>query len=117
MCPLPASGISSTRALPQGQKGPYPEIDWVEAQDYCVLIHVGKASYLLRESIRSLQRRLEPVGFLRVHRSAMVNVDRVRELRRPARGEWMLELVDGTELPVSRRNRATLLQTVDRLAR
>jgi two-component system LytT family response regulator len=103
-----------------GQKAqvvPVREIDWVEAQDYCVLIHVGKASYLLRESIRSLQRRLEPVGFLRVHRSAMVNVDRVRELRRPARGEWMLELVDGTELPVSRRNRATLLQTVDRLAR
>jgi two-component system LytT family response regulator len=103
-----------------GQKAqvvPVREIDWVEAQDYCVLIHVGKTSYLLRESIRSLQQRLESAGFLRVHRSAMVNVDRVRALRRPGRGEWIVSLADGTELPVSRRNRAALLQTVDRLAR
>jgi two-component system LytT family response regulator len=101
----------------RAQVVPVREIDWVEAQDYCVLIHVGKSSYLLRESIRSLQQRLEPAGFLRVHRSAMVNVDRVRELRRPGRGEWMVALADGTELPVSRRNRAALLQSVDRLAR
>jgi two-component system LytT family response regulator len=101
----------------RAQVVPVKEIDWVEAQDYCVLIHVGRASYLMRESIRSLQQRLESAGFLRVHRSAMVNVDRVRELRRPARGEWVVSLADGTELPVSRRNRAALLQTVDRLAR
>jgi two-component system LytT family response regulator len=101
----------------RAQVVPVREIDWVEAQDYCVLIHVGRASYLMRESIRSLQQRLESAGFLRVHRSAMVNVDRVRELRRPARGEWVVSLADGTELPVSRRNRAALLQTVDKLAR
>jgi two-component system LytT family response regulator len=101
----------------RAQVVPVREIDWVEAQDYCVLIHVGRSSYLMRESIRSLQQRLESAGFLRVHRSAMVNVDRVRELRRPARGEWVVSLADGTELPVSRRNRAALLQTVDKLAR
>ncbi len=81
------------------------DIDWIEAEDYCALVHVGKASHILRESIRTLEQRLAPHQFLRVHRSALVNLARVRELHRPAQGEWILVLHDGTELPVSRRLR------------
>lgn len=91
------------------------EIDWLEAQDYCVLVHVGKMSYLLRDSIRRLEPRLAAHGFVRVHRSAMVNVARVRELRRPAQREWSLVLDGGTELPVSRRLRAEIQRQFGRL--
>jgi two-component system, LytTR family, response regulator len=84
---------------------PIADIDWIEAQDYCVLVHAGKASHLLRESIRTLADRLAPHHFVRVHRSALVNLARVRELRRPPQGEWILVLHGGVELPVSRRLR------------
>ena len=60
---------------------------------------------ILRESIRALEQRLAPHDFLRVHRSALVNLARVRELRRPAQGEWVVVLRGGVELPVSRRLR------------
>jgi two-component system LytT family response regulator len=91
------------------------EIDWVEAQDYCVLVHIGKVSYLLRDSIRRLEPRLVAHGFVRVHRSAMVNVTRVRELRRPTQREWFLVLDGGAELPVSRRLRPEIQRQLGRL--
>ncbi|HEX3758218.1 MAG TPA: LytTR family DNA-binding domain-containing protein [Kofleriaceae bacterium] len=91
------------------------EIDWVEAQDYCVLVHIGKLSYLLRDSIRRLEPRLAAHGFIRVHRSAMVNLARVRELRRPAQREWSLVLDGGAELPVSRRLRPEIQRQLGRL--
>jgi two-component system LytT family response regulator len=91
------------------------EIDWVEAQDYCALIHIGKMSYLLRDSIRRLEPRLAAHGFVRVHRSAMVNLARVRELRRPAQREWFVVLDDGAELPVSRRLRPEIQRQLGRL--
>ena len=90
------------------------EIDWVEAQDYCVLIHIAKTSYLLRDSIRRLEPRLAAHGFVRVHRSLLVNLARVRELRRPAQREWCLVLDDGTELPVSRRLRPDIQRQLAR---
>jgi len=91
------------------------EIDWVEAQDYCVLVHIAKTSYLLRDSIRRLEPRLAEHGFLRVHRSALVNRARVRELRRPTQRDWYLVLEDGTELPVSRRLRPEIQRQLVRL--
>jgi len=91
------------------------EIDWVEAQDYCVLVHIAKTSYLLRDSIRRLEPRLAAHGFVRVHRSALVNRARVRELRRPAQRDWCLVLDDGTELPVSRRLRPEIQRQLGRL--
>jgi two-component system LytT family response regulator len=91
------------------------EIDWVEAQDYCVLVHTGKMSYLLRDSIRRLEPRLAAHGFVRVHRSAMVNLARVREFRRPAQREWFLVLEGGAELPVSRRLRPEIQRQLGRL--
>jgi len=91
------------------------EIDWVEAQDYCVLVHLAKKSYLLRDSIRRLEPRLAAHGFVRVHRSALVNLARVRELRRPTQRDWYLVLENGTELPVSRRLRPEIQRQLGRL--
>jgi two-component system LytT family response regulator len=91
------------------------EIDWVEAQDYCVLVHIAKTSYLLRDSIRRLEPRLAAHGFFRVHRSALVNRARVRELRRPTQRDWYLVLDGGTELPVSRRLRPEIQRQLGRL--
>jgi two-component system LytT family response regulator len=88
---------------------------WVEAQDYCVLVHVAKASYLLRDSIRRLEPRLAAKGFIRVHRSALVNLARVRELWRPTQRDRYLVLEDGTELPVSRRLRPEIQRKLGQL--
>lgn len=74
------------------------EIDWIEADDYYAVIHVGNKRYMLRESLTSLGERLPPERFIRVHRSAIVNGDRVRELRR---GTVILE--GGTRVSISRR--------------
>ncbi|HYR29073.1 MAG TPA: LytTR family DNA-binding domain-containing protein, partial [Thermoanaerobaculia bacterium] len=56
------------------------DIDWIEAADYYASIHAGGNTYLLRETLNDLEGRLDPEHFLRVHRSAIVNVDRVREI-------------------------------------
>jgi len=84
------------------------EIDWIEAADYYVKIHAGKQSHLLRESMNTLEERLDPARFFRVHRSAIVNLDRVRELQPYFRGEHVVMLEDGTKLKLSRTRRGKL---------
>jgi two-component system, LytTR family, response regulator len=85
------------------------EIDWIEAQDYYVGIHAGAKYYRVRESLSSLETRLDPAMFVRVHRSAIVRLDQVREWRAGAsENETVVVLRDGTELPVSRRRIARL---------
>jgi two-component system LytT family response regulator len=81
------------------------DIDWIEAADYYVSIHVGGASHLLRETMSELERRLDPERFFRVHRSAIVNVDRVREIHPLFRGDCELALSDGTRVRLSRTRR------------
>ena len=81
------------------------DVDWVEAADYYVRLHVGGASHLLRESMDEMEARLDPRRFVRVHRSAIVNVARVRELRTAAAGRHEVVLRDGTRLPLSRGRR------------
>ena len=78
------------------------DIDWVEAADYCVSIHAGKASHLLRETMDEIERRLDPKRFARIHRSTIVNIDRVREVHPLFRGDSELVLADGTRLKLSR---------------
>jgi len=78
------------------------DIDWIEASDYYVRLHAGGRSHLLRETLQELEARLDPRRFVRVHRSAMVAVDRVAELRTDAGGRTVLVLRDGTRIPVSR---------------
>jgi two-component system LytT family response regulator len=87
------------------------EVEWIAAEDYYVAVHTGGRRWLLRESMASLEARLDPTRFVRVHRSALVNVARVRAVR-TAEGETTLTLRDGTRLPVSRRRRAALLRAL-----
>jgi two-component system, LytTR family, response regulator len=89
---------------------PVADVDWIEAQDYYVTLHVGGASHLHRQAIRSLEAELDPRAFVRIDRSAIVNLARVTQLRRRGDGRWVARLVDGTELPVSRRRREHLIQ-------
>jgi two-component system, LytTR family, response regulator len=81
------------------------EIDWVEAEDDHAVIHAGSTRHRVRQSLTSLEARLGPQLFARVHRSAIVRLDRVREVRTNA-GETVLVLRDGGTLPVSRRRAA-----------
>jgi two-component system, LytTR family, response regulator len=84
------------------------DIDWIEAQGYYVALHVGGAIHLHRQAIRSLEGELDPRAFVRIDRSTIVNLARVRELRRRGDGQWVVRLADGTELAVSRRRREQL---------
>ena len=84
------------------------EIDWIEAADYYARIHAGGRSHLLRESLASLEEKLDSEQFARVHRSAIVNMDRVKEMRPLFKGSHALVLEDGTQLWLSRQRRAEL---------
>jgi two-component system LytT family response regulator len=81
------------------------DVDWIEAADYYVSLHVGGKAHLLRETMADLEKQLDPDRFVRVHRSAIVNVDRVREIHPMFRGDCMLTLHDGTQLRLSRARR------------
>ncbi len=78
------------------------DIDWIETASNYVRLHSGKASHLLRESMSSLETRLDPERFLRIHRTTVVNVERLRELQPWFSGEFIAILQDGTRLKVSR---------------
>jgi two-component system, LytTR family, response regulator len=93
------------------------EIDWIEAADYYACLHVGKKSYLLRRSMAELEQDLDEASFCRIHRSAIVNLDRVRELRFDRDGEYEVLLADGMSLRLSRRYRKTLQERLDQSVR
>jgi two-component system LytT family response regulator len=84
------------------------DIDWIEAADYNVRLHVGGRHFLLRQPLRDLERRLDPRHFARVHRSAIVNLNRVRELEPYFHGEYIIRLDNGTKLKLSRTRRDQL---------
>lgn len=81
------------------------EIEWIEADDYYAAIHARQGRHLIRESLASLEQRLDSARFVRTHRSAIVNANRIREVR-TERGETIVLLGDGARVPVSRRRRA-----------
>lgn len=78
------------------------DIEWLEAADNYVRVHVAGARHLLRETIRSLEAQLDPAHFIRIHRSAIVNLERVRELRALPSGDWTVVLQGGAQLILSR---------------
>jgi len=84
------------------------DIQWVQSCGKHVRLHLGEASYLLRQSMRSLQASLDPSRFLRVHRGAMVNLDHVAEFHLPLAGNMFVKLSNGRSLPLRRGNRSTL---------
>jgi two-component system LytT family response regulator len=88
-------------------------IDWVEADGNYVRLHTGistpkERTHLIRKSMAAMAAELDPMRFARVHRSTIVNVDRIHELRHIADGEYLLLLLDGTKLRVSRTYRQNL---------
>jgi len=88
-------------------------IDWVEADGDHVRIHVGDSHYQLRSTMRDLAARLDPALFVRVHRTAIVAVDRIRELQPYSRGEHVVVLTTGAKLPMSRRYRTRVAQAME----
>lgn len=78
------------------------EIDWIEAAHNYLVLHVGKKSHLIRETMDSLEARLDPDHFVRIHRSTMVNIERIQEMHPWVRGEHAVLLRDGTRLTLSR---------------
>lgn len=92
------------------------EIDWIEAANQYVRIRAGKDRYLMRESMSRLESRLDPRRFARIHRSTIVNLERVRVLRTHApRSRWA-ELEDGSRLEVSQARWERLQQALLDLA-
>lgn len=86
------------------------EIDWIEAADYCVVLHVGSRSYTLRQTIKQLARQLDSKKFVRIHRSAIVNVGRVKEITRESSAENWAALSGGQRIKMSNRGRHMILQ-------
>jgi two-component system, LytTR family, response regulator len=108
---LPGGAASALERGPFAIKGTghityveHIEVDWIEAADYYVSIHVGTKSHLLRRSLAELEQELDSRLFCRVHRSAIVNLKRVRSLKL-GDGDAEVVLASGARLPVSRRYR------------
>jgi two-component system LytT family response regulator len=91
------------------------EIDWIEADDDLVRIHTGKAIHAHRSTLTHLESRLPASKFLRIHRSTLVNVDRIREIQPWFQGDWVLILHDGTRLHSGKSYRAKVREYIERL--
>jgi two-component system LytT family response regulator len=78
------------------------EIDWVEASGNYVKLHTRNEAYLLRESMKNMEGKLDPKTFVRIHRSAIVNIDSIKELEPWFHGEYIVIMRDGTRLTASR---------------
>jgi two-component system, LytTR family, response regulator len=89
------------------------EIDWIEAADYYTCLHVGPKSHLLRRSMADLEKELDPTVFCRIHRSAIVRLDRVRGLKLNEAGEYDVQLHTGDTLRLSRRYRKQLQERLN----
>ncbi len=78
------------------------EIDWIEADDKYVHVHIGKCAHMMRSTLRAVEVELDPNRFVRIHRSAIVNVDRIKELQPSFSGKHAVLMENGTRLTLSR---------------
>ncbi len=86
------------------------ELDWIEAEGNYLRLHVGRESHLLRETMNRLASKLDPNKFLRIHRSTLVNIERIKELQPLFSGDYVVILRDGKQLTLSRSYRDKLLE-------
>ena len=86
------------------------EIDWIEASGNYLKLHVGRDSHMIRETMNSIEAKLDPSQFMRIHRSTIVNIDRIKELHPMFSGDYSAILRDGTELALSRNYRERFLE-------
>ena len=89
------------------------EIDWIEADGDYMRLHVGSKSHLLRETMNDLDAKLDPEKFLRIHRSSIVNVERIKDIQPLLKGEHLLTLKDGRRLKMSSGYRDKLQALLD----
>ena len=104
-------GYLQRLAVPAGNRSIFirtEEIDWIEAERNYIRLHVGGRAHLLRESLTSIEAALDPAMFCRIHRSTIVNIDRIQSVESPFRGEYLVVLHDGTKLTSGRSYRETL---------
>lgn len=90
------------------------EIDYLEAAANYVRLFVGKTAWQLRETMSSMEAKLDPERFQRIHRSTIVNLDRIRELEPYFHGDWIVKLHDGRSLTLSRTYREKLASRLGR---
>ena len=84
------------------------EIDFIEADGNYAKLHVGRKAHLLREKMHDLEGRLDPAKFVRIHRSIIVNLDRIKEMQPHFNGDYIVVLDDGRQLRLSRTRRENL---------
>ena len=87
---------------------PVAEIDWIEAANVYVNLHVGRHEYLYRIALSHLASKLDPARFVRIHRSTIVNIERIKELEPISQGEYEVVMTDGTHLNLSKTYRLEL---------
>lgn len=112
MTTLASAGYPKRLLVPNGVKESFVDvgdIEWIEASDYYACLHVGARSLMLRETMKELAQTLDPKQFVRIHRSAIVNVEKVREILREGRSEGMVVMAGGQRLKMSKAGWQALL--------
>jgi two-component system, LytTR family, response regulator len=89
-------------------------VDWIEAADNYAVVHAGSATHIIRETLQRLAVDLDPQQFVRVHRSAIVRLDRVEEFQPAFHGDFVIRLRDGTRVAMSRSYRAAVEEVLGR---
>jgi two-component system LytT family response regulator len=89
------------------------DIDWIEAFDDQVRLHVGKTVHDHRSTMTQIEQRLPPSRFMRIHRSTIVNIERIREFQPWFQGDWILVLADGTRLQSGKSYRKRIRELID----
>ncbi len=92
------------------------DIDWIEAAGNYVKLHTGREAHMIRETMNGIEAKLDPDKFLRIHRSTVVNIDRIKELHPMFSGDYAVILRNGTELALSRNYRERLLELFENQA-
>jgi two-component system LytT family response regulator len=109
---IPRTEYPKRLLVPNGVKDSFVDvgdIEWIEASDYYACLHVGTRSFMLRQTMKDLAQTLDPKQFVRIHRSAIVNVEKVREILREGRSEGMVAMASGQRLKMSKAGWEALL--------
>ena len=91
------------------------DIDFIEADGNYAKVHTGRKAHLLREKMNDLEARLDPAKFVRIHRSIIVNLERIKEMHPHFNGDYIVVLEDGRKLRLSRTRREALIHRLHRL--
>jgi two-component system, LytTR family, response regulator len=105
------SGYLQRLVVPSGHRSVFirtEQIDWIEAERNYVRLHVADQAYLLRENLSRIESALDPTRFCRIHRSTIVNIERIQAVESLQHGEYLVLLDDGTKLGSGRKYRGNL---------